>query len=99
MSAHERTALDAGFQLIVPVWGEEYARFFAEVSLPTLMAPGNIPALPHPERHVLAIYTTPDDRHLIEAAPVFGAIAGAIRVEFHPVRARVGAIFNSYDVQ
>ena len=99
MSGRPRTALDAGFQLIVPVWGENYTRLFAEVSLPTLMAPGNIPALPHPERHVLTIYTTPDDRRLIEAAPVFGPLSAAIRVEFHPVRARVGAIFNSYDVQ
>jgi hypothetical protein len=63
------------------------------------MAPGNIPSLPHPERHVLAIYTTPADRRLIEASPVFGPLSAAIKVEFHSVRARVGAIFNSYDVQ
>jgi hypothetical protein len=95
----ERTALGAGIDFIVPVWGASYTRLFVDVCLPTLLAPGNIPALPYPDRHVFAIYTTPDDRRTIEAAPAFRRLAGAIRVEFHPVRARVAQIINHYDVQ
>ena len=99
MTASSRTALDAGFHIIVPVWGESYTRLFAEVSLPTLLAPGNIPALPHRERHVFSIYTTPDSRCLIESTPAFARLKEFIRVEFHPVRARVDQIGNPYDVQ
>src|SRR5689334_23556677 len=32
-------------QLLVPVWGTPYISQFLEVSLPTLLAPGNLPAL------------------------------------------------------
>ena len=42
----ERTALRAGLHFIVPVWGVDYTRCFTELCLPTLLAPGNIPALP-----------------------------------------------------
>jgi hypothetical protein len=99
VTAGGKTAIEAGLQIIVPVWGEAYTRLFAELCLPTLLAPGNIPALPHRERHVFAIYTTPDDRRIIEAAPAFALLSRTIAVEFHPVRARVGQIINHYDVQ
>jgi len=32
-------------RLLVPVWGERFVRVFLDCSLPTLFAPGNIPAL------------------------------------------------------
>lgn len=98
-TAGERTALQAGLHFVVPVWGDEYTRCFTELCLPTLLAPGNLPSLPHRERHRFVIYTTPRDRQIIEVAPVFTRIARLIRVEFHPVRARVGHIINQYDVQ
>jgi hypothetical protein len=94
-----KTALEAGLHFIVPVWGEAYTRLFADVCLPTLVSPGNIPALPHPERHVFTIYTTPEDRFIVEASPAFRRLAQVIKVEFHPIRARVGRISDPYDVQ
>lgn len=94
-----RSALDAGFHIVVPVWGESYTRLFVELCLPTLIAPGNIPGLPFPDRHVFAIYTTERDRQAIEAAPVFARLTAHIKVEFHPVRARVDGIASPYDLQ
>jgi hypothetical protein len=32
-------------KLLLPVWGHRYVRQFLEIGLPTLMAPGNVPAL------------------------------------------------------
>ena len=32
-------------QLLVPVWGTAYTSQFLEISLPTLLSPGNLPAL------------------------------------------------------
>ena len=88
MTAAERTALDAGLHIIVPVWGREYTQIFIDLLLPTLLAPGNIPALPHPERHVFQIYTTLEDRAMIEASPAYQRLIRHIRVAFHRVRVR-----------
>ncbi len=99
MSAAERTALDAGFHIIVPVWGREYTRIFTDLLLPTLLAPGNIPALPYPERHVFQIYTTPADRAVIEASPVHAQLKRHIRVVFRRVRAHPEKGGNPYAIQ
>src|SRR6202043_2552243 len=32
-------------RLLLPVWGYRYVRQFLEFSLPTMLAPGNVPAL------------------------------------------------------
>ena len=32
-------------QVLVPVWGASYTSQFLEISLPTLLSPGNLPAL------------------------------------------------------
>ena len=39
------------------VWGEAYVRFFLDHALPSLLAPGNLPALARRHRVVLLIYT------------------------------------------
>jgi hypothetical protein len=77
----------------------EFTRLFAEVCLPTLLAPGNIPALSDVPGSVYQIYTSPDDQRFIEKSAAFQALTRLIRVEFHPIRARVDAIANHYFVQ
>src|SRR5207245_11679317 len=39
------TSLRQRARLIVPVWGERYAARFTELTLPALLAPGNVPEL------------------------------------------------------
>src|SRR5262245_59927360 len=67
----ERTALQAGIDFIVPVWGTEYTRCFTEICLPTFLASGNIPALPYADRHAFHVYTTPRDQAAIEVSPSY----------------------------
>lgn len=81
-----RTAMQAGIDFIVPVWGGEYTRYFTEICLPTFLAPGNIPALPCADRHVFQIYTTLKDRAAIEASLAYRQLVRHVRVAFHRVR-------------
>jgi hypothetical protein len=67
-------------QVLLPVWGAEFVRQFLDHSLPTLLAPGNIPALAEalPTRFVFltrardeaAIRTHPAGRHLARVSEV-----------------------------
>src|SRR5690242_15250478 len=41
----ERQTSPTLVKLVLPVWGYEYVRQFLECGLPTLLAPGNVPAL------------------------------------------------------
>jgi 2-polyprenyl-3-methyl-5-hydroxy-6-metoxy-1,4-benzoquinol methylase len=45
VAAPERRAPPKWIKVLVPVWGYEFAQQFLNVSLPTLLAPGNLPAL------------------------------------------------------
>ena len=44
-AAHGRRAPPKWIKVLVPVWGYEFTQNFLNVSLPTLLAPGNVPAL------------------------------------------------------
>ena len=48
-------------QLLVPVWGTPYISQFLEVSLPTLLAPGNLPALAKAVPCKVVFLTSSDD--------------------------------------
>lgn len=99
MADVRENAVEAGLQIVTPLWGAAYARVFTDLCLPALLAPGNIPALPHPERHAFQIFTTPEDRAIIEASPAFAALTRYMRVEFHPLRARAAKIGDKYMTQ
>lgn len=57
--------------VIVPVWGAAYTRCFLDVGLPSLLAPGNLPALDRDKGNVLHILTTKADREVIEQEAVW----------------------------
>jgi 2-polyprenyl-3-methyl-5-hydroxy-6-metoxy-1,4-benzoquinol methylase len=44
-AAHGRRAPPKWIKVLVPVWGYEFTQHFLNISLPTLLAPGNVPAL------------------------------------------------------
>ena len=50
-------------ECLLPVWGQRYVRQFLEVGLPTLLAPGNLPALAAtlPTRFVILTRLDDDD--------------------------------------
>jgi hypothetical protein len=100
MTDSERsTALRAGLDFILPVWGVEYTSCFTELCLPALLAPGNLPAVPLADRHVFQIYTTAKDRAAIEASASFRRLTRLMPVAFHQVRVHPENSANPHSIQ
>ncbi len=66
---------------IMAVWGESYTRLFLDVSLPSQLAPGNIPAIAGVYDVVYYVYTTEADAVTIRRHPAYARLAGLVRVE------------------
>jgi len=62
------------FYYVIVVWGEEYVDSLLNVTLPCLLAPGNLPALSNLEESRLVFLTTPQDAARIQAAPIFARL-------------------------
>ena len=64
------------------VWGDWHLDVMRRVMLPTLLSPGNLPAISgrFPTRYRIA--TTPSDRRRIESWPIFSALAATIEIEW-----------------
>jgi hypothetical protein len=70
-TSDEVAALDHPFYFIVVLWGERFRDYFLDLCLPTLLAPGNLPALATRQRSKFLICTRPDDWTAMQASPVF----------------------------
>jgi hypothetical protein len=68
-------ALDRPFHLIVVVWGERFRNYFLQYCLPSLMSPGNIPALKTIPQSKFLIATRPEDWAAMMRTPIFGRMA------------------------
>ncbi len=62
-------------RLIIPVWGERYANKVVSITLPAVLAPGNLPALCRAFAVELVIVTETRLFDLFRAAPAFAAAA------------------------
>lgn len=73
-----------GFCFAVVLWEEPFRDLFLQLCLPSLLAPGNIPALDERVRAAsqFLICTTAADAEFIAAHPAFGALAELITPEF-----------------
>lgn len=69
----------------VVVWGEAYRHYLLRYLLPSLLSPGNIPALTNPGASRFLIATTREDWAFIAAEPVFAALTGIIEVNHHEI--------------
>jgi hypothetical protein len=85
LSAYDRHTnprqVDIPLHFVTPVWGEEYTRTFLEVTLPSLLSPGNIPTVPNLRDCVYRIYTTPADAKVIRASAVYARLRTLISVD------------------
>ncbi|MEQ9329653.1 MAG: hypothetical protein RJQ21_20390 [Rhodospirillales bacterium] len=63
------------YHFAIPCWGAFYIDYFLDLSLPSMLAPGNLPAFATPENCRLQIYTRPGDRAQFEASPVMAEAA------------------------
>ena len=64
------------------VWGKEYLDYYIQLSLPTLLAPGNIPCLAKQYELVFLIYTFRADKEKLENAQEFIDLRMYVQVEF-----------------
>jgi hypothetical protein len=80
-------AASRSFHLVTPVWGADFTRTFLDVTLPCLLSPGNIPALP-PGSCVYKIFTSDDDRARIVESPAFRTLSSLATVELRTLEQR-----------
>ncbi len=64
------------------LWGEAYVEKFLRWSLPSLLAPGNVPALAATDPVIFDIYTTEVDRARLAASPSIQALAEIARIDY-----------------
>lgn len=88
----------AALHCLTPVWGETYVQCFVELSLPTLLSPGNLPAI-QDTNSLYHIFTRSIDRPAIEAAPSFQRLADCIAVKITEVDEIVSRTDNRYLIQ
>ena len=74
-------AVDFPTYIIVTFWGEEYRRYFLDYCLPSMMAPGNIPAIRNKAAARLLIATRDDDWQALQSEPIFIAAKQHIAIE------------------
>jgi hypothetical protein len=68
-------------RLLLPVWGQRYLRRFFEFSLPTMIAPGNIPALAAALPCTFVFLTSAQDAELIAEHPGYRHLQTICRTE------------------
>lgn len=67
-------------KLLLPVWGTRYVQQFIDLSLPTLLAPGNIPALAVRLPCELEFLTSSEDVELLRSSPALARLKSTCRV-------------------
>src|SRR5881227_3035589 len=63
--------LERPFYFIIVLWGERFRNYFLDLCLPTLLSPGNLPALRTRARSKFLICTRPEDWAVLQNTPVF----------------------------
>jgi len=71
VNAPPAAALDRPFHIIVVLWGELFRNYFLNYCLPSLLSPGNIPALATRQKSKLVLATRPEDWEAMRATPIF----------------------------
>ncbi len=73
------------FHVLVPVWGAAYCDIFTQVSLPSQLAPGNLPTLPRKDQCLYHVLTRPADVASIEASPSWQQLRALMPVRVTPL--------------
>ena len=72
-------------QILLPVWGARYTREFLELCLPSLLAPGNIPALSKLAPCSLVLLAPLRDAATIRQTPLWGLLQCCCEVRIEPI--------------
>lgn len=73
------------FHHTLVVWGEAFTELFLHGCLPSLLSPGNIPAMASNARSVFNIHTTAADAARMSASPSIERLRQHIPVRFHVI--------------
>jgi hypothetical protein len=79
---NEVSAMKPRVRFLVPVWGRRYIELFATLSLPSFLAPGNLPALAEQTDLEILILTSSKDHEHFEAEPAFRVLRSVAPVRF-----------------
>ncbi len=82
---HELRSPPKAVRLLLCAWGYSYVTQFLEYSLPTMLAPGNIPALAAVLPIEFVILTSADDKPFIIEHPTFKQLASNCSTRIHPI--------------
>jgi hypothetical protein len=82
---HELRSPPKAMRLLLCAWGYSYVRQFLEYSLPTMLAPGNIPALAAALPTEFVILTSADDESFIIEHPAFKQLASICQTSIHTI--------------
>ena len=66
--------LERPFHFIIVLWGRHYTNYFLEYCVPSLLAPGNLPALNTVPRSKIVIATRPEDWAEIQSSNIFRSL-------------------------
>src|SRR4051812_20070888 len=72
-------------QILLPVWGERYTRDFLDLCLPSLMAPGNIPALSRIGRCTFVLLAPARDVATVERHALWALLRQHCSVSVMPI--------------
>ncbi len=73
MPQQQEPVLDRPFYIIIVLWGEQFRNYFLRYCLPSLLAPGNVPALATKTRSKLLLATRPEDWAAMRETAIFHA--------------------------
>lgn len=68
-------------RVLLPTWNPFYVRMCLEFCIPSLLAPGNLPALAAETECELVILTREADRPLLEESPIYQALQAVLPVQ------------------
>jgi hypothetical protein len=77
----ERRSPPAAIKVLLPAWGMHHVRVFLEFCLPTLLAPGNVPALAKALPCTFVVMTSLEDAPVIREHPTWRRLEAICPVE------------------
>lgn len=83
-------------RLILPVWGEAYVAEVLSITLPAVLAPGNIPALSGMFDVEVVIVTESRLFDLIRTSPCFQAAERICKIRLFPIDDLLTSVFSDY---
>tara|TARA_R110000787_G_scaffold137458_14_gene250588 strand:- start:22299 stop:23372 length:1074 start_codon:yes stop_codon:yes gene_type:complete len=83
------------YHFAIPCWGSFFVDYFLKLSLPSMLAPGNLPSFAAPDNCRIQIYTRPEDRPLFDGAAIIEAARAFAVIEFRMLPEQYSTSFTT----